>query len=48
MAQIETQIDADEPLLSAIICESFLRNLRETKTDCEKVKDKRLKIKYSG
>lgn len=41
MTQNETQIDADEPLLSAIICENCLRNLGETKTDCEKVKDKR-------
>jgi hypothetical protein len=31
MTQIDTQIIADGTLLSARICGSFLRNLRETK-----------------
>jgi len=45
MTQIVTQIYADEFILSAEICGSFLRNLRETmpKEDKrQKIKDKKI------
>jgi len=42
---MNTQIYADCTILSALISEFFLRNLRETRRDKEKIKDKSRKIK---